>query len=146
MQSGIISRRTPAEKFDRNNGYELTHEVFVAFDYGQERSQNLLSADDLMYLRSTLPVLVKRYMGKKDLDLTAELLSSMTRLGYQTDPVYKEGFDYLLDQQNTNGTWGDYEIGRSKWGKYLDQLAYLHTTMAVLNALIERYEGDWMQR
>ena len=35
--SGVVKRRTPLEDYDRKRSYQLTHEVFVAFDYGYAR-------------------------------------------------------------------------------------------------------------
>ena len=156
MQRGVIARRLPAEKYDppqttpdgRTNkrtkdSYDLTHEVFVAFNYGLQRSQDRFSPEDLAYTRQVLPVLVRRYIAENNPDLTAEMLSCMTYLGWHSDPAYRAGVDYLLNSQNPNGTWGDYERFRKAYGKYLDQQVYLHTTMVATRALMEVYEGHW---
>jgi hypothetical protein len=90
-----------------------------------------------------LPPLIERYVAAKNADLVGELLSSMTYLGWHGDPAYARAVLYLLDAQNPNGTWGEYEAYRPQFGKYLEHHVYLHTTMVVLAALMEVYEGSW---
>ena len=156
MKKGVIARRLPTErndpsktvptrpvKWSKQDRYDLTHEVFVAFNYGLGRTQTRFDADDLAYTRKVLPVLVRRCIREKNPDLLAELLSCMTYLGWHSEPAYREGVNFLLDVQNATGTWGDYEQFRQEYGKYLDQHAYLHTTMVAMRALLEFYEGNW---
>jgi hypothetical protein len=156
MKRGVIARRLPAEDYDppvttpdgrvrkrAQDSYDLTHEVFVAFDYGLSRTQDRFTPEDLAYTRRVLPVLVRRYIKEKNPDLAAEMISCMTYLGWHANPAYQEGVDFLLDVQNPNGTWGDYERYRPAYGKYLDQHVYLHTTMVAMRALVEVYEGNW---
>jgi hypothetical protein len=156
MRGGVIARRLPADKYDpprttedgrviksTHDSYDLTHEVFVAFNYGLQHTQNRFGPDELAYTREVLPVLVRRYVSENNPDLCAEMISCMTYLGYHDDPAYREGLDYLLDSQNPNGTWGDYERYRRYYGKYLDQHVYLHTSMVACRALMEAYEGNW---
>jgi uncharacterized protein DUF6895 len=143
LAQGVISRRLPLDRFDDNASYDLTHEVFVAFDYGFQKTQKVLAAGDLAYAREVLPRLIDRYRERKNPDLLAEFVSCVTYLGWHADPSYRRGIDYLLDHQNPDGTWGDYERHRATYGRYLDQEVYLHTTMVVTEALIEAYEGDW---
>lgn len=156
MRGGVIARRLPADKYDQpykdksgrtrrptQNSYDLTHEVFVAFNYGLQRTQDRFGPQELAYTREVLPVLVRRYVSEGNPDLAAEMISCMTYLGYHDDPAYREGLDYLLDSQNPNGTWGDYERYRQYYGRYLDQHVYLHTTMVACRALMEAYEGNW---
>ncbi len=143
LTAGVISRRLPLDRFDDNACYDLTHEVFVAFDYGFSKTQKVLSTGDLAYAREVLPRLVDRYRTRGNPDLAAELVSCMTYLGWRSDEAYRRGIDFLLDRQNPDGTWGDYERFRPSYGRYLEQEVYLHTTMVVMEALTEAYEGDW---
>jgi len=157
MKDGVIAKRLPANKYDqpykdpksgqtrtsKQNSYDLTHEVFVAYNYGLERKQNRFSVEDMQYTREVLPVLVVRYIQEGNPDLLAEMLSCMTYLGWHGDPTYRLGIDYLLDVQNPNGTWGSYERYRPAYGKYLEPHVYLHTTMVAMRALMEAYEGNW---
>jgi len=140
---GVISRRVAVEDYTDQLVYDLTHEVFVAFDYGLRREQRRLSREDAAYARRVLPPLVERYMMAKNPDLVGELLSSMTYLGCRSDARHSRAVKFLLDTQNSNGTWGDYEAYRKTYGRYLEHHVYLHTTMVVLQALVEVYEGDW---
>jgi hypothetical protein len=146
MKAGVIARRVPAAAYDDNATYDLTHEVFVAYDYGGQKTQTRFGAADLAYTREVLPQLIRRYIASRNADLLGELLSCMTYLGWHSDPAYTEAVSFLLAAQNASGTWGDYEKHRPTWGKYLDQHVYLHTTMVVLSSLIEVFDGGWQAR
>jgi hypothetical protein len=144
LQRGLIAQRLPLQHYDRIHTYHLTHEVFAGFEYGFRQTQNVFTPADRDYLRGILPALIKRTRHEHNADLLAELLSCMTYLGWQHSPEYSQGFTYLLDHQNPSGTWGsNYESRRARYGKYLDQNLYLHTTLVVIRALIETYEGSW---
>ncbi|MBI4584826.1 MAG: hypothetical protein HY717_12495 [Planctomycetes bacterium] len=143
MQQGIVSRRLPAARYSDNDTYDFTHELFVAFDYGLKRAQNRFAAADLVYSRDTLRQLLPRYVRENNPDLAGELLSGMTYLGWHEDAEYQQVIDFLLDGQNKNGTWGSYEAHRQIYGPYLEHHVYLHTTMVVIQALLEAFEGGW---
>jgi hypothetical protein len=153
MGGGMIDRRLEVHEYDEwspgerkpryFDSYSLTHELFVAFDYGQQTPWDYFSAEDLAYARKVLPVLLDRYMLEDNTDLVAELFSCMTYLGMQGVPAYRAGLEYLLDSQNPDGTWGDYEAFREQYGPLLDQQGYLHTTMVAMRALLEAYERTW---
>lgn len=55
-------------------------------------------------------------------------------------PAYREGVQYLLDSQNSNGSWGRYENERQFMGDYVDQGLYLHTTMVAMDALVVAFQ------
>jgi hypothetical protein len=79
-------------KYDRNQAYALTHEIFVAFDYGDSPTQSRLSAVDLCYLARSLGPLVHRFLvAEDDIDIGAELLLSMSYLGLTAAPIYADG-------------------------------------------------------
>lgn len=140
---GELDRRRPADQLGPPDCYALTHQVFVAFDYGRRRRQSRLDAADLVYLQEVIGPLARRAMGAGDPDLLAELLSCMTYLGWAGDPAYAESVDYLLTHQNAAGTWGDYEAYRAAMGDAVDQHLYLHTTLVAVRALIEVFHGDY---
>ena len=75
--------------------------------------------------------------------MVAELVSSLTYLGFENLPAYQTGVQFLLKSQNMNGTWGDYERQRSKLGSDVDTKHYLHTTMVTLRALLESDNRAW---
>ncbi len=140
---GVLAFRLPARAISVTDGYALTHQVFVAFDYGHRREQDRLSDADLSYLRTVLPDLLQRSRADRDPDLLSEYLSCATYLGLHDAPEYEAAVDFLLATQNENGTWGDYEEFRAAYGAYLDQHLYLHTTMVAVRSLIEAFEGAW---
>jgi hypothetical protein len=142
-KSVVLAKRKPLEDCSKNAAYRLTHEVFVAYDYGMQRTQQRLSSEDIAYLRGILPQLLDQSIAADNPDLAAELLCSMTYLGQHDDPVFRRGIDFLLDSQNPDGSWGDYEHLRSDLGQYADQGVYLHTTVAVMCALVEVFQGNW---
>ncbi len=143
MERGVISRRVPVAEIGDNAAYDLTHEVFVAFHYGLERKQTKFGPADLEYARGVFPALLARYVDRRNPDLTGELLSCMTYLGWHSDPQYRRAIEYLLSAQSSDGSWGNYERLRPAYGKYLEHHVYLHTTMVVLDALIQAFEGNW---
>ncbi|MDH3600013.1 MAG: hypothetical protein OEU26_10295, partial [Candidatus Tectomicrobia bacterium] len=144
LNRGLIAQRVPLQYYDRIHTYHLTHELFAVFEYGFRQTQNVLTPIDRAYLRNVLPTLIMRAQHEHNADLLAELLSCMTYLGWQSSPGYRQSFTYLLDHQNATGTWGsNYESRLERYGKYLDQNLYLHTTLVVIRALIEAYEGSW---
>lgn len=138
---GVIAARLPVEQYTKNHTYELTHEVFAAYDYGDGTRQDSFDAADVEYLRAVLPILLRQDMGNHDPALVAELLTCAIYLGWSTLPGYRGAIDYLLDGQNPNGTWGNYEVARAAYGPYLDQQIYLHTTLVATGALMKVYEG-----
>jgi len=142
---GVLDKRLPKARYRTVTGYALTHEVSAAFRYGVRRTQDVFDRDDLDYLRQVLPGLVIRFSARNDLDLAAELVSAMTYLELHALPAYRAGVDLLFESQNANGTWGDYERYRAKYGDDVDQKFYLHTTMVALRALLEAHDGAWLR-
>src|SRR5262245_26104311 len=143
MAKGIMAQRTPAAKVSHDGAYDLTHEVFVAFDYGGQHTAVGLTPGDRVYAAEVLPELLQRSLGARDPDLAGELISCLRYPGHRASPACRPGLDYLLDNQNSNGSWGDYERYRKQFGPYLEHHVYLHTTMVVLDALLAAYEGGW---
>ena len=143
---GILAERRPAAELDRDDIYRVTHAVFVAYDYGAARSQDSLSDEDMEYLRELIPRLIAEATARGDPDLGGELLLSATYLSVNKDPAYSAGVKYLLATQNSDGSWGDYERYRSRYGPYVDQRNYLHTTGVVLTALAEAFLREADQR
>lgn len=140
--AGVVQRRIAIGDYDRRTSYQLTHEVFVAFDYGLARDQGSFRPKDKRYLESVLPELAARNLESNDPDLLAELLSAMTYLDLDSEPVHQAAIEHLLATQNPNGSWGSYEYARRRFGDYVDQHLYLHTTGAVLRALVEAHEDE----
>jgi hypothetical protein len=57
------------------------------------------------------------------------------------DRGHLEAVSYLLGAQNPNGSWGEYS--REKYGAYVDQRLYLHTTTVAIRALIQAFSDRW---
>ncbi|HKI84519.1 MAG TPA: hypothetical protein VKA63_09300, partial [Candidatus Krumholzibacteria bacterium] len=58
-------------------------------------------------------------------------------LGFTEDPSYQEAFALILESQNENGSWGDYEQHRAVYGDTLEVEGYLHTTLVCVQALVD---------
>ncbi len=141
LRAGVVRRKTPIDDYDRKSSYQLTHEVFVAFDYGYARETTAFSDKDLQYLETTLPALLAGTLARRDTDLASELMSAMVMLGWRTHTTVTRALDHLLTSQNANGSWGHYEAARSRYGDYVEQNFYLHTTGAALRALVGYFEA-----
>ena len=140
LSGGIVERRVPLDKFGLNEAYGITHEVFVAFDYGARSEQDLFDDEDLLYLRAILLPLQRLTVQKQGFDLMGEVVSCNTYLGNTDDPSYRAAVEGILAGQNANGTWGDYEAHRKIYGDSLEAQAYLHTTLVCVAALLDVFE------
>ena len=119
--------------------YTLTHEVFVAFEYGLGEDIDLhavYTPEDVAYLTEVLPALAKTWIDKSDPDAVAELVECMQYLQLQTASLYREAVDFLLDDANSDGSWGHY--GTSERAK---MRLYLHTVGVVLQSLFYEFYG-----
>lgn len=137
--NGVIKKRVL--EMTRENAYRVTHEIFEAFDYGEKHYQDSFNEKDLIYLENILPQLAKGLAEHQDWDLVAEIISCMNYLQLQVAPEFTESVRLLLSAQNADGTWGNYEDSRGRYGDFVDHQLYLHTTMAALRALEEHFSG-----
>ena len=131
---GVIGDRLSMESYEIDQAYELVHLVFGAYNYGAKQQQTLLNADDFDYLKGILPPLALKYRSKNNRDLLAEICAAMSMAGVQNEELDKS-IAYLLNVQNNDGTWGNYEKYREREGDDIEIKAYLHTTMVVFDAL-----------
>jgi len=138
FQTGLIASRKEMDWFKQNpmEAYNLTHEVFVPYKFGEDLNADFFTADDKNYLRGILDNMIPWYIQKKEVDLLAEFILCAAYLKATDLPVYREGLRFLLESQNTNGAWGQYEQHRPAMGDYVEQGLYLHTTMVALDALV----------
>jgi hypothetical protein len=141
FQGGVIAARRPAAWFERRLPvYDLTHEIFVPYEFGEKPDADFFSAEDKAYLRPILAEVSKFYIGLQDPDVVGELASCMGYLKLTDMKEYREAMEYLLNVQRENGAWGQYDWLRGRYGDYVDQAFYLHTTMVVLDALTTAFE------
>jgi hypothetical protein len=142
IHQGVIGRKVPLVALGPVGASELTHEILVAFDWGRADTQDLFDAQDLAYIREGLDYITRGSIEVKDAEGVAAGVSSLSYLDWRDDPAWQIGIDFLLDNQNKNGSWGNYELSRPEWGEYLDAHAYLHTTMVSIRALVAGIERD----
>src|SRR5262249_10136768 len=116
LDKGLIARRADPEALKRDDAYALTHEVYAAYDFGDDLEADPFSDNDRGYLRGALPTLVSIWQAKKDPDLVAELVTCMRYVRFTGDPAYIEALRGLLDGQNADGTWGNYDVARRRYG------------------------------
>jgi hypothetical protein len=139
FEKGVITARSEPETMERMQMYHLTHEIFMPFRYGELRQSDFFDEGDLEYLARSLPVLVKRRIEAEDPDLVAELALCMEYLDLESDAAYRDAVVFLLDSQNTDGSWGRYPDEDRQYGKWASYHIYLHTTKLALSALVNAY-------
>ena len=119
--------------------YTLTHEIFVAFEYGLGEGIDLhtvYTPEDLAYLGEVLPALAETWIAKADPDAVAEIVECMQYVQLEGTPLYRRAVDYLIDDANPDGSWGHY--GTSERAKMRH---YLHTVGVVLQSLFFEFYG-----
>ncbi|MBI2437509.1 MAG: hypothetical protein HYV36_01670, partial [Lentisphaerae bacterium] len=121
FQAGIIAGRHDAAWFKqaRMEIYNLTHEIFVPYEFGDKLDADFFSDADKAYLRELLADLTAYAIALDDADLTAELTSCLRYLHFTDLKVYSEALQYLLKSQWPDGKWGNYEQQRSHYGDYV---------------------------
>lgn len=142
FQTGLIKSRKPAEWYQENKmeAYNLTHEVFVPYKFGEDLNADFFSREDKAYLRETISKLTPWCMELRDVDLMAEFILCLVYLKMTDLPVFGNGIRFLLESQNADGSWGEYEQQRAFMGDYVEQGLYLHTTMVALDALVMAFK------
>lgn len=138
-ESGTIASRPDPLTMKRMPIYQLTHEIFMPYRYGELRDSGFFDDDDLEYLAGALPVLTRRSIATRDPDLAGELVLCMEYLDLIGSPAYREGIDYLLNSQNEDGSWGDYPDAEREFGELADYHVYLHTTKVALSGLLNAF-------
>lgn len=145
---GVIADRLSPFKMKGSDVYNLTHEVGARARSADVPRQDVFSAGELSYLRWALDRLTVHYTMAGNLDLVGELLIAITYMGMNDLPIAREALAFLLESQNPNGTWGQYDEARATYGAFTDQAMYLHTTVMGVQALTgafgaERARGDF---
>eukprot|EP00808_Paulinella_micropora_P017197 g80702.t1 len=139
QQSQHIPNRTPLSGLQKDTMvYMLTHELYVAFEYGLSpiAVESVYSEADVAYLAKVLPALTTRYIAAQNADLVGELLTCMQYVKLTERPAYRQGLNFLLDDANADGSWGHYAKK-----PFMDIHLHLHTVSVVLQALFNEYYG-----
>ena len=140
-EKGIIRKHFPPWRLQSKwTVYQLTHEIFVPYRYGERLESDFFSRAERRYLRRVLPMLTTHWLMRGNQDIVAELVTCMALLGFQDLPQYREAIAWLLQTQNEDGSWGNYEEYADEYGTYLDHAYYLHTTGVVVDALTMAFE------
>jgi hypothetical protein len=141
-QTGLIAARKSADWYQQNKmeAYNMTHEIFVPYKFGEDLNARFFSKDDVAYLRDILEDMMKWCIQQREPDLLAEFILCAAYLEIMDIPAYRDSLAFLLASQNKNGSWGEYEQHRLQMGDYVDQGLYLHTTMVVLDALVIAFD------
>lgn len=141
--NGIIARRVAANALEKREIYDLTHEVFGPYEYGDRLDADPFTVEEKRYLLETLPVLIDLRMAKNDPDLVAELVACLRELRFTGVPAYRRGLEYLLFAQRADGAWGHYEQYRRNLGELVEPTYVLHTTMVAIDALTLGFHVPW---
>jgi hypothetical protein len=143
FKRGIISQRVDPRTMTKAQAYELTHEIFVPYEYGDALEATPFTLEEKSYLAEALPLLIDHRIARNDPDLVAELVACMRMLRFTGLGAYLRGLQFLLETQRPDGAWGHYEQYREKLGDLVDQAYVLHTTEVVLDALTLAFHPPW---
>jgi hypothetical protein len=146
LTKGIIAKRPAPQSLSRFDAYALTHEIYAAYDFGDRLDDEPFDEGARLYLRGALPELVVMNEARRDPDLVAELATCLRYLRFTGDPAFGDALRYLLDEQNTDGSWGRYAEARDRLGDLVDPVLYLHTTMVAIEALSFGFEDKYQRR
>jgi hypothetical protein len=86
--------------------YAVTHVVYTLNDYGTYRLRPGWLPHEFEFLRANVAGACER----KDPEVLGELLDSLKAFGLRAShPLIRRGTEYLLAEQNEDGSWGDPE-------------------------------------
>ena len=141
-EDGLIAGRADPSSLTSRDAYRLAHEVFVPYRFGDalDPTSHPFDASERRYLAGALDLLAGRALASGDVDLLAELLSSLRYLGMVERPVYRDGLAYLLDSQHDDGSWGDRAEAARIFGERGAEGRLLHSTTVVIEALAAGFQ------
>jgi hypothetical protein len=117
--------RKPDSEF-YNIAYTITHILYAFNDYDQRALPRADFSAEYEFLRRYIHLNIEA----KDPETLGEFIDSLLVLGMpESDPLMKEGRDYILAQQNADGSWGD--------ANDTDIYNRYHTTWTGIGALME---------
>ena len=135
-EDGLVARRPDPASLTSRDAYRLAHEVFVPYEFGDKLDQTEpFDTGEKKYLEAALDRSARRALVAGDVDLLAELLSSMRYLRLVERSVYRDGIAFLLDHQHADGSWGDVAEARRLFGERAAEGRLLHSTTVVIEAL-----------
>ena len=135
LGKGVIASRTDPRAFSTGVVYELTHEIYAVYEFGDRLDVDPFGNEDKQYLRKTLNVLAVQYTRQQDPDVLGEIIECMHYLRFSDEPAYSNGVIYLLRSQNADGSWGKYPAQEKVLGPMVKIELQLHTTDVVIGTL-----------
>jgi hypothetical protein len=91
-------------EFLRDAIYAVTHIVYTLNDYGTYRLSPRWLPREVAFLKANVAAACER----KDPEVLGELLDSLKAFGLRGNhPLIIRGTEYLLEEQNEDGSWGD---------------------------------------
>lgn len=86
--------------------YAVTHIVYTLNDYSVYK----LSPRWLPYEFEFLQTQMKEAIAEEDPEMTGEFLETLKSFGLtNSHPLIRQGMEYVLSEQNSDGSWGDVE-------------------------------------
>ncbi|MCF6351189.1 MAG: hypothetical protein L3J23_09230 [Flavobacteriaceae bacterium] len=134
---GPISYERPLSFYNRSKAYILTHFVFAAYDYGNKTTQTRFTKSEMNYLTNILPQIITKFETQNNDDLVSELLTCLVLINKDETPAFNKSYNRLLNRQNKDGSFGNYEKYRKKIGSDVEFRQYLHTTLVSIEMFIE---------
>ena len=112
--------------------YCITHIVYTLNDYGQYRISPQWLPEEYAYLKTNLEEAVRL----KDPETLGEFLDTLRAFGMtENDSLIRTGVDYVLSQQNPDGSWGDSK-DRDVYNRY-------HSTWTAIDGLRQyAFQGE----
>jgi hypothetical protein len=112
--------------------YAVTHIVYTLNDYSVYRLSPKWLPQEYEFLKTSLAQMIKM----NDAETTGEIMDSLRAFGLTSrHPLIREGTDYLLTEQNEDGSWGDLETE--------DIYQRYHPTWTAIDGLREyRWRGE----
>lgn len=139
VHESLIRKKKDLASMLKADVYIIVHEVFHFTESGKHPA-TLLNQDDLTYLANLFGELLVLLNTPDGLDLLAEVVVAMLFLDMARTEQWWKAVDFILQQQNANGSFGSYEASREQLrlagNPYdVDVGMYLHTTIVCLKAL-----------
>lgn len=105
--------------------YSVAHVVYTLNDFWTYRLDPRLLPQEYAFLRAALP----KAVAARDPDMLGEIMDSLKSFGLEdSDPLIREGTQFLLRRQNGDGSWG--RVREEVYDRY-------HATETAVNGLCE---------
>ncbi|MCC6392111.1 MAG: hypothetical protein IT167_16035 [Bryobacterales bacterium] len=112
--------------------YAITHIVYTFNGYSRYRLRKEWFPEEYRFLESHF----RRNLAARDVETTGEFMDTLRSFGLSdSDDLIREGIKFLLDRQNTDGSWGN-PGERDIYVRY-------HTTWTAIDGLMDyTWQGE----